>query len=540
MKKNRIFYYCILLFISFAAKNGIAQTRLDQRISINARQVKLASLLDTLGRKNGFYFSYSNGQFNGDSLVSVAVHQQPLRVVLDTLFKGAIDYKESPGYVILRLAPNNLTMQAETAGGRAQNYYISGYVLDERTGLGIPNASVYEKRLLVSTLTDKKGFFKIRIRSAAMVTLTVSKELYRDASVNFLSDVTISLQPENASYQMDTSPDRVEKSWLGRIFISSANRIQSVNLGGYFREVPFQTSFTPGLSSHGMMSSQVVNHFSLNALGGYTAGLDGVELAGLFNINKQDVRYLQLAGLFNVVGGNFCGVQLAGLGNHVAKRSSGLQMAGIYNLAKKRNGLSVAGITNITSDTAKGLQVAGILNKAKTMNGVSVGIVNIADTLNGYALGLLNLSHNGYHRIMVYSNEIAAANVGLKTGNHKLYAVLSAGIQPSDQLTYFAIGLGIGHDFVFNDRYTLSAEFSNHSLLSGKLKHGHNINRINALFDYRITPKFSLFGGPSFNFYYTADGAEDEEGQVTRHKFGLMDIGRNKGWIGWTVGLSFL
>ena len=536
---KNIIYCCFLLLMSLLANNVNAQTQLDNRVSIHADKVKLAALLDTLGRKNGFYFSYSNGQFNADSLVSLSVYQQPLRTVLDTLFKGTIAYKESPGYVILRLAPNNLTLQAETEGSKAQSFYISGCVLDERTGRGIPNASVYEKRLLVSTLTDEKGFFKIRIRSAAMVTLTVSKELYRDASVNFLSDVTISLQPENASYQMDASPSQAEKSWLGRIFISSAQRIQSVNLGGYFREVPFQTSFTPGLSSHGMMSSQVVNHFSLNALGGYTAGLDGIELAGLFNIDKQNVRYLQLAGLFNVVGGNFSGVQLAGLGNHVAKNTAGIQAAGIYNLAKKRIGVSIAGITNVTTDTANGLQVAGILNKAKTMNGVSVGLVNIADTLNGYAIGLLNLSRNGYHRIMVYSNDIAAGNIGFKTGNRKLYSVLSAGVQPSNQLTYFAIGLGIGHDFILNNRYTLSAELSNVSLLAGKWKDTHQIHRINVLLDYRIHPKLGLFAGPSFNFYH-GDHVADEQEQIMRHKFGVVDIGRNKGWIGWTVGMWFL
>lgn len=541
MKYISMFFGCILLSVSLLAPDVIAQNKLNNLISIRAKQVRLASLLDTLAKRNGFYFSFSNDQIKADSLVNLEVSRQSLRTVLDTLFKGNVDYKETPGYVILRLAPNNLTLQAEAAGEKEQSYYISGYVLDERTGLGIPNASVYEKRLLLATLTDKNGFFKIRIKSTGMVTLTVSKELYRDASVNFLSDVKISLKPENATYTMDSNPSKAEKSWLGRMFISSSQRIQSVNLGGYFKTVPFQTSFTPGLSSHGIMSGQVVNHFSLNALGGYTAGLDGVEVAGLFNISKQNVGYLQVAGLFNVVGGNVSGVQAAGIGNSVAKEVDGLQVAGIYNSTKKRKGVSVAGIANITTDTAKGVQLAGIFNKAKSMNGFSIGIVNIADTLNGYAIGLLNLSRNGYHKILVYNSDLAPANIGFKTGNQKLYAVLSAGINPYDKPVYFIAGLGVGHDFVLSDRYTISTAFSTHSLMAGKWKETHTINTISPMVNYQISSKVGFFAGPSFNLYYNPGGNTfDEQQLIVKNKPGLMRIGRNSAWIGWTAGFSFL
>lgn len=525
MKYILTIFCAMTLIFCFQTQQAEAQNKLNNRITILVKQVKLSTLLDTLAKKNGFYFSYSNEQIRADSVVSLSVHNQSLRTVLDTLFKGNVDYKESPGYVILRSAPHHLTMQAEAAGIKEQSYYISGYVLDERSGLGIPNASVYEKRLLVATLTDQKGFIKIRLKSSEMVTLTVSKEYYKDASVNFLSNVTISLKPENAGYDTATHPSKAEKSWLGKIFISSAQRIQSANLGGYFATVPFQTSFTPGLSSHGMMSSQVVNHFSINALGGYTAGLDGVELGGLFNISKQDVRFLQVAGLFNVVGGNFSGVQLAGIGNSVLKNVDGLQLAGLYNLVK---------------DSVKGVQIAGIFNKARVMNGFSFGLVNIADTLNGYAVGLLNLSRNGYHRIMVYSTDIAPANIAFKTGNQKLYSILSGGINPDDRITYFTVGLGIGHDFVFNDHYSLSAEVSSQALQAAKWDKTYMVNRLSTLMNLRISPTIGFFAGPSFNLYYhQSSTVPNGEQQILKNKPGLMSIGNNKAWFGWTAGFSF-
>lgn len=61
-------------------------------------------------------------------------------------------------------------------------------------------------------------------------------------------------------------------------------------------------SLTPGLSTHGFFNSQIVNTFSLNLIGGATAGVDGTELAGGFNVNQYDMRGAQFAGVINVVG----------------------------------------------------------------------------------------------------------------------------------------------------------------------------------------------------------------------------------------------
>jgi len=562
----------VMILLGLLLSSAAAQSKLDRDISIHVKQTKLSALLDTIGKRNSFYFSYSNDQINADSLVNLSIVHQPLSVVLDSLFKGNVEYKESPGYVVLRLAPNELTLKAENVGGKEQSYYISGYILDEHSGLGIPNASIYEKRLLVSTLSDQKGYFKIRVKAAGMITLTVSKEFYKDASVNFLTDVTIGLKPREPDYDQQSNPDKAAKSWLGRIFISSKLRTQGINLRNYFASAPFQTSLTPGLSSRGMMSSQVVNHFSFNLIGGYTAGLDGVEFAYIFNINRLDVKYLQVAGLFNVTGGNFNGLQIAGIGNNVLKKVNGIQLATTYNMVtdsvkglqiggifnstkgsvngvqlssilnfakKNSSGFRIAGIANITGDTAKGAQLAMLFNKAKVMNGFSFGLVNITDTLNGYALGLLNISVNGYHRIMAYSSDIAPVNLAFKTGNQKLYAVLSAGVNPGDRLTYFTLGYGLGHDFILNNRYSISAEISSQTLLANKWSQTHSVNRLSALVNFKMNPKISFFAGPSFNMYFDK-GPLNEQEQFIRNKPGLMDIGRNKAWIGWTAGVSFL
>jgi hypothetical protein len=567
--KNTIstFFCTIILLISSAN----AQSKLEQAISIRVKQTKLSAVLDTIAKRNAFYFSYSNDQINADSLVNLSIDHQPLRIVLDSLFKGNVEYKESPGYIILRLAPNDLTIKTDNVVGKEQSYLISGYILDEHTGRGIPDASIYEKRLLVSAMSDQKGYFKIRIKAAGMITLTVSKELYKDASINFLNDVTIGLKPRDPADNGATNPDKAAKSWLGRIFVSSRQRTQGINLRNYFASAPFQTSLTPGLSSRGMMSSQVVNHLSLNVIGGYTAGLDGVEFAYIFNINRLDVRYLQVAGLFNVTGGNFDGLQIGGIGNNVLKKVNGVQIATTYNMVtdsvkgvqvggifnstkssadgiqiagvlnfagRNSSGFRMAGIANLSGDTAKGIQIAGILNKSGVMNGFSFGLINIADSLNGYALGVLNLSKNGYHKIMTYSSDLTPLNLAFKSGNHNLYALFSAGVNPGSNLTYYSLGWGLGHAFILNRRFSLAAELSSHTLLARQWQESHTVDRLSAVLNFKLSRSVSFFGGPSFNVLQD-EGFPAEQQQITRSKPALMNIGRNKVWIGWTVGVSF-
>ncbi|XHR97768.1 hypothetical protein ACFJIV_14560 [Mucilaginibacter sp. UC70_90] len=324
-----------------------------------------------------------------------------------------------------------------------------------------------------------------------------------------------------------------------------------------------------------MMSGQIVNNFSLNILGGYNGGVNGVELGGLFNINKQEVKYVQAAGLFNIVGGNSKGVQLAGINNNDQKNIEGIQAAGIYNMVKdslkgvqlagifnyvsnskgiqaagiynytrKNNkGFSIAGIANVTGNEASGIQVAGIFNKARVIKGVSFAMVNIADTLDGYGIGLLNISRNGYAKIEVYTNEIATTNMAFKSGNAKLYSMISGGVNFTDKHVYYSTGFGLGHDFIFNNNMSLSAEGSTHLLLAKGWKNQNQINRVSALLNFRAGSKISFFAGPSFNVYtnYGRHAGDSDIQQIIKNKPGLIDWGnRTKGWIGWSAGITIL
>jgi hypothetical protein len=575
-KLNILFYIMLVLAGCLLITNALAQDNLNRTVALSVKQKKIAEILTIIGEKGKFYFSYSNDVIKTDSVVSMTSSGQTIKSLLDELFHGKVDYKESPGYIILRPTPYRLTLVPDTLAGPGNVYYISGYVYDDITGKKLYNASVYEKNSLASTLTDQNGYFQLKIKANGMITVNVSKELYRDTSINLLNNVNVSIKPREYYYSADAANSKSDRSWLGRMFLSSGQKIQNLNLGGYLSTVPVQASLIPSLGSHGMMSGQMVNNFSFNLLGGYNGGVNGVELGGLFNINKQDVKYLQAAGLFNIVGGNVKGVQLAAVNNNVQKSMEGLQAGGIFNMVKdsvkgvqlagvfnhvngntkgfqaagiynytRKNskGFSIAGIANVTGNEASGMQVAGIFNKARIIKGASFALVNIADTLDGYGIGLLNISRNGYTKIEVYSNEITTTNIAFKSGNAKLYSIISGGVNFTDKHTFYSYGFGLGHDFIFKNNFSLSAEGSTHLLLAKGWKNQNQINRVSALLNYKAGSKVSFFVGPSFNVYtnYGDHPGDSDIQQIIKNKPGLIDWGnRTKGWIGWSAGITIL
>ncbi|QNF34793.1 hypothetical protein HUW51_19435 [Adhaeribacter swui] len=440
-KPNRLFLLISALWFVFAfAQNTSAQNNLARRVSVNVQQQRLADALDELSRQGNFYFSYNSNIIPEDSLVTVVAQNQSIRDVLDEILPGYFEYKEAPRYVILRPAPYQLLLKTDKIQEKKHGYIISGHVVDAQTGAQISGASIYEKRLLLSTLSDADGFFKIKAKTQDhSLALTVTKELYQEITVNILSSVTITPGNNNAFGYDPEESRQVERTGFGRFLISSRQRIQSLNLSGFFANSPFQASLTPGLSSHGMLSSQVVNKFSLNVLGGYTAGVNGVEWAGAFNINKKNAQFMQAAGLFNMVGGNMRGVQFAGLSNTVLHDVNGVQAAGLFNRSKgTHTGVQAAGLINTASKTVNGAQIAGISNYSKSqLQGIQVaGLLNIVNQdIKGWQIaglgnisrknlqgtqigGLANISHGEIHGIQIaglynYAKKLRGLQVGI-------------------------------------------------------------------------------------------------------------------------------
>jgi len=586
------------------------QGLLSKNISLDVNRQRLDNVLEILSNKGDFYFSYNSKIVKKDSLVSVTVRNKTVKETLSLLFNNTYEFVESGNYVIIRKAPIRMTMVTNKAVVEEKIYSVSGYVFDEQSGVAITEASVYEKKQLASALTNDAGFFKLKLKSSktSTATLFISKEFYEDTSIviepRHNQEITITMVPvEKEEDKVTIAPEdylvpdslklttdtvsrissvpldsaKVERTGMGKFLLSTKQRVQTLNLNHFFTTRPVQVSLTPGLGSHGKMSGQVVNNFSLNVIGGYTAGTNGVEIGGVFNIDKKEVKYFQAAGVFNVDGGKMKGFQAAGVNNTVLDTSYGFQVAGINNLVKgkfagfqvggvynhvsdsvkgvqaagvanfarrKLSGVQFAGVGNVSNKETDGAQIAGVFNYSKKLRGVQIGLINIADTSGGYSIGLINIIIKGYHKLSFSTNEIVNVNAAFKTGNSRLYSILQAGVNTGSDNRIYSFGYGLGSELNLNKRKTLSLnpELTAQYLYLGSWDYTNILNRIHLNFNVKLGKYVSLFAGPAFSVYIS-----DQKTALAGYRFPIPPSGYHiisfgnqvTGWFGWNAGINF-
>jgi len=554
-----------------------AQPHLEKKLTLIIRQRSLTQALTDIGRKGGFFFSYNTTILNGDSLVDLHADRLPVRDILDQLLGPGYEYSENGKYIIILQRPK----PPPDDGAPIRQYTISGYIKDDSTHEKISNVSVYESSQLVSTLTDTNGFFRLRLKERdrfSTASVVISKQFYHDTVLFVRSgydrEFTLGITKEKIS---DLAPfvvtHRVEKTWLGKLVLSSRSVVQSLNIVNYLADKPVQLSLTPGLGTHGRMGAQVVNKLSLNIIGGYTFGMNGVELAGVFNIDRSDVRYVQVAGIFNVVGGkvsgvqlagihntdldsmsgvqaagnsnvvrgNLSGVQLAGIANVVTKDAKGVQGAGIVNVVwEKTSGVQIAGLVNKSRKAVDGVQISGIVNQTKHLKGVQIGLINLADTSSGFMFGVINIVKHGRHQLTLSANEMLPMILSYRTGSRKMYNILQVGFDPGRNEKVYSYGFGIGNELNFSSRLALNTELLCTSLVTGNGRELPHVFRLQTLLTAKLSKGIAVFAGPALSISSPAGQAE-RDGYKTilpRAGYGTFAIGGSTAWIGLTAGVS--
>lgn len=407
---HRYFYLLsvVLFFCTGVARAQDTKRPVAERIiTLSVKGESLKSVMDKIAQQGQFTFSYPSALLDTEKKISLTVNRKTVREVLPTLFGEKINWKFRGNYVILAAAP------PKPATEKIATVILSGYVIDGNTGEKIPSVSIYEGERMISTVTNKYGFFTIKLEEPGVkLRLKVSKQSYQDTLITINGkenqSIEIMIHPVREEVKNDTiiNGDFPAMEFLipSESFINTRNISDTI-----YRK--WQVSFIPLLGTNYRLSGNVINDYSFNILGGYSRGTQKAELAGLFNINRGDAKHVQIAGIVNAVGGSFNGVQAAGSFNLVKKSVYGLQLSGVGNLAWDSvtgaqvagtfnfnrgytNAVQIAGTFNTNLDTAKGVQLAGIFNaNLKPYSGVQIaGILNTSvQEMNGVQVaGILN------------------------------------------------------------------------------------------------------------------------------------------------------
>lgn len=402
----KYFYFTICtLFICLIAPHLKAQQvpYLERSITLKVYNLPLSEVFKIISNQSQVVFSYTLS-FDDKRKITLTCQKRPLRLVLNDLLKATeCTYKAKDKYIIMKCEGKPLT----------QPSVVTGYIYNGIDSTTIPQASIYVKQTRHSAISNDYGFFSLSY-SAKLPNITVSfaKEDYKDTSFVIYNqnkqEVMIYLFPKTPERKTEvadttslvippvTAKDSIvkpvkdstlpftKKDFINGILEKSKKvKYNLRNISDTLFSL-FSVSFTPYISSNRLLAVNTVNKFALNIIGGYSLGTEILEVGGVFNIDKGDVKGTQIAGVFNMVGDTVRGAQLAGTFNVTGKSMNGYQAAGIMNLNFNRT---------------KGVQMGGVLNlNLKKMEGVCIaGSGNISDTLQGAGLaGLFNIS--GYSR----------------------------------------------------------------------------------------------------------------------------------------------
>lgn len=593
MKK---FYSILLLILSslLISVSSEAQELLEKKISIRVTNQSLDEVLQQIGNLGGFSFSYSPDVIDVKTRVSINAANQSVREILNDLFKGKVIFKQRHNYIILQNSPRK---ENETPA----DFNLNGYIIDKSTGEKLANASIYEPYTLASTISDRYGYYKIRLPTApASVRLEIRKDQYIGKSVIISNKkntyLPISLNPDtvkilnaanlkiqekkgiaiNSKIQLPqfeytsttyVSPDtiievdslrfqkkfratyqRVRKDF-SMAFASAKQAINTRNIKDTLYR-PVQTSILPFLSTNRELSGNVVNDFSFNVIAGYSLGTNKLEIGGFFNADRGHVKGVQLAGIANIVGHNVTGFQYAAALNVVMGNVTGFQYSTLLNfVGGDFKGVQLAGAGNVMLGNLYGWQISGGYNYARTVKrGHQLSAVNYADSSATTPIGLFSyVRKNGYRRYEVSVDEFNYFNTSFKTGVNAFYNIFTMSFnamahnKPLGSVGYgFGTAANLGRGWMLNADITASAVAIDKNFTHHSAA-GHF--KLSTAIERKLGNRFSLAFGPSLNLL-TGNymGRESDERRLlsTLWLGGKPDyIQSEYGWIGFQIAIRF-
>lgn len=579
----------IILCIHLTASIHAQDSPQDNKITISFDNVSTIDALHEVSKLTNINLSY-NPTIIPKGHISKTYLQKTLEETLYDLLGEEFELKTIGHYVIIQKQIKKSVPKT--------TFKISGGITDKDTGKTLDDVSIYEINSLSATLSDNRGEFELSVSSKTdYLTFAVSRKNYNDTIIQ----VT---QVEQLAQPLTLSPKRemvnelknsflFESSKIVQFFTSDKNKKNTENIQSVKNKY-FQLSLVPAIGTNMTIGGQVTHNLSINLLAGYSYGLKGLEIGGLYNIDRKNVIGCQIGGLGNTVGGRFAGLQIGGIINTNKKYTKGvilggvinvvnndvkgLQVAGVTNITHSNNGLQMAGLSNYvngrtqgvqlagfnshTKDMrgvqlsgfmnfahkANGLQLAGFLNIAKTLEGIQLGVINYADSVSsGIPIGLISIvNKKGYFESALETNNNGFVTASLRTGLRKFYNILSIGIQfDNDEL--WTYGVGFGSQISLKNKLFTTIELRSNYLLKRDIQSQsffNSLNKFHLNIGYQLFNHLSFTAGPVLNLYIaneTIEGSGVYGYELTERTL-YEKVEKNVGikmWVGYNFSIRF-
>lgn len=599
----------LLLCLNWA---GIAKAQvLDKKVSLQYKNNTIEEALKDISKKHQVNFSYSSNVVPLKKRITLTITDKPLRFALKELFKGTdITFEALGSQIVLKKTPKKTvpedkgSIPALDTSATVIEDKADSIILDEEEGEANISSStkpvymekdtvVYFPQEQYEEVTLSDSLDKVSLRKKYLAEKKKLRDQYYqkmdslDRTGSQTSKENLKTQFNRVSRKLKTKIELLRDS-LSTINILTRDTIKVNDSTGVeknnrqsdssgYKYSNAQVTFVPPIGSHGTEAGRYVNHLSFNVVAGHAAGLEGFELGGVINIEKDFVYGAQISGLGNIVGGRSTGGQISGLFNINNKYTQGIQFAGFMNLVSDSimalqfsgftnivkekvsggqvsgflnlakddmQGAQVAGFMNI-ADTLRGAQVAGFMNVAKHVKGAQVGFINIADSVTGAQFGLI--SFGGYRKLEIYGSETLYGNLAFKTGSRYLYNIFAVGVQPTNEAFTFGIGYGLGSEIRLSRKTIVNLDALAYSIHQDGFQYDelNLLNQFRATFGYLLTRNTSIFAGPVFNVMVSNhfNNATGEYGSQITPKWNFYSHTEDNIsaalWVGFNAGIRF-
>ena len=294
--------------------------------------------------------------------------------------------------------------------------------------------------------------------------------------------------------------------------------------------------FAPFVGTSSFTGLSSVRRFSLNILGGVSAGLDGFEMGGLVNVESAFTCGAQFAGIANLTLGPVHGAQVSvgvnlglglrglqvglvdvavgdgrgaqlGLVDVTSGAFSGVQMGLIEVAAGDLRGGQI-GLVNVGAGAVHGAQV-GLVNVAGgAVTGVQVGLVNVAETCS-FCLGLVNVIRRGRLHLDLWGQESGLLMAGVKHGGDHFHSIYGIGVEPFGRSPRLAFALGIGGHLPLSERFFTDLDLIGYSLHDlPSFTSSAMLVQARLVLGVRVALPLAIYAGPSFNVANTSNSRD--------------------------------